>query len=368
MIKTIEEHLQNASEELKDLFYRIDNEIMSINSKIERYTTNQEIIYKSSLNFVAITIQNRKNCLFFLLRTINDNIVDNRNLTKKLPHKSYGNLTRQLTICPLDEKEGKYQINDIIDLIIQSYNSTQSATFKEAAVEILKDSDIPLSASEIWEEILKRNLVDTKGKTPVATLTTILLYSSNNSDNVTFHYKTPIFTIVSENPNKYDLIEKRIKLETEIIDSDNDDVPDIIENQPFYECVLDDKSTILQIFNESETLTYKTKTGNSFTYFFPDEAKAQIKIGKTNNVENRFNTLKTGNPDINIDLVLPSDVYEKTLHNRFEKYHHKLEWYFYSKEIRQFISNEKKKRQLAIDCYREYNESISIENEFLKHF
>jgi hypothetical protein len=240
--------------------------------------------------------------------------------------------------------------------------------FKEAAIEILKKSSVPLTASEIWNKIKENNYdVGIKGKTPAATLATVLLYSSNNSDSY-YHYKNPLFTIVSENPNKYDLIEKLINSELDVIDTNKNDIPDNIELEPFYECVLDDKETILKIFNVDSVLTYKTEKGNSFTYFFPDDAKSQLKIGKTNNIENRFNTLKTGNPDINVELVLPSEAYEKSLHNKFEKYHHKLEWYFYTKEIREFITHEKKKRQLAIDCWREYNESIKIENNFLRLF
>ncbi len=124
--KTVDQHLHGASNELKDLFYRIDLEIKNISSEVERYTTNAEIIYKTSRNFVYLSIQNKNNCLRFLLRTMNDYIIDEKKLTKNIPKThGYGNITRQLRIAPKDEKSGKYTINDIMKLIDQSYDSTQ---------------------------------------------------------------------------------------------------------------------------------------------------------------------------------------------------------------------------------------------------
>jgi len=124
--KTIEQHLHGASKELKELFNRIDVEIRDISSEVERYTTNAEIIYKTSRNFACLSIQNKNNCLRFLLRTTNDNIVDEKKLTKFIPKThGYGNITRQLNVSPKEEKSGKYSINDIMNLINQSYESTQ---------------------------------------------------------------------------------------------------------------------------------------------------------------------------------------------------------------------------------------------------
>ncbi len=124
--KTIEQHLHGASKELKDLFSRIDIEIRDISSEVERYTTNAEIIYKTSRNFAYLAIQNKNNCLRFQLRTTNDNIIDKKKLTKLIPKThGYGNITRQLYVSPNDEKSDKYSINDIMNLINQSYESTQ---------------------------------------------------------------------------------------------------------------------------------------------------------------------------------------------------------------------------------------------------
>jgi len=124
--KTVDQHLEGASEELIDLFTRIDSEIKNISSEVERYTTNAEIIYKTSRNFVYIAIQNKNNCLRLLLRTSDDNLIDEKNLTKKIPKThGYGNITRQLHLNPKDEQSEKLSIEDIMNIINQSYDSTQ---------------------------------------------------------------------------------------------------------------------------------------------------------------------------------------------------------------------------------------------------
>ncbi len=124
--KTVDQHLQGASDELIDLFTRIDLEIKNISSEVERYTTNTEIIYKTSRNFVALAVQNKNNCLRLLLRTTDDNLIDEKKLTKKIPKThGYGNITRQLHLSPKDEHSDKFSIEDIMNLISQSYDSTQ---------------------------------------------------------------------------------------------------------------------------------------------------------------------------------------------------------------------------------------------------
>lgn len=124
--KTVDQHLQGASSELIGLFNRLDVEIKGISSEVERYTTNAEIIYKTSRNFVYMAVQNKNNCLRLLLRTMNDDYIDNKNLTKAIPKThGYGNITRQLHISPKDEQTGKFVLDDIMELINQSYESTQ---------------------------------------------------------------------------------------------------------------------------------------------------------------------------------------------------------------------------------------------------
>ncbi len=123
--KSIEEHLEGASKDIKELFNLLNNKILGISSEIECYTTNSEIIYKTSLNFACLSIQNKKNCLRYLIRTENDVINDPKNLTKQIPKThGYGNITRTIFVYPnIIDKD--YTIDDIMDIIIQSYSTTQ---------------------------------------------------------------------------------------------------------------------------------------------------------------------------------------------------------------------------------------------------
>jgi len=124
--KSIEEHLKNSPEELKVLFYDLDKKIKQISDEISQYTTNAEIIYKTSLNFAYVAVRSKKNQLRILLRTIKDRIVDSKKLTKKIPEThGYGKITRVIYISPKDLKEGKITLSDYMDIIQQSYDATQ---------------------------------------------------------------------------------------------------------------------------------------------------------------------------------------------------------------------------------------------------
>ena len=123
--KTVEQHLQGSSDELIDLFERLDIGIGEISSEIERHTSLSEIIYSTSRNFIYLQVQNKNNCLKLYLRTTNDNIIDSKNLTKPYQKKQHGNITRVLLISPKEEKDGNFTIEDILDIIRQSYESTQ---------------------------------------------------------------------------------------------------------------------------------------------------------------------------------------------------------------------------------------------------
>lgn len=123
--KSVEQHLEKSSKELKELFNIFNNKILDISSEIERYTTNAEIIYKTSFNFAYLSIQNKKNCLRYLIRTENDVIKDPKQLTEQIPKThGYGNITRTLFVYP-NKIDKEYTIDDIMDIIIQSYSTTQ---------------------------------------------------------------------------------------------------------------------------------------------------------------------------------------------------------------------------------------------------
>ena len=121
--KTVDQHLEKASVELTDFYKRIDIGIRDICSKIECYSTNREIIYRSSINFVYLQVQTNKNRLKLYLRSINGIMNDPKGLTKT--SRPLGSLDRQLYIAPYEEKIGKFSINDIMFLIRQSYDKAQ---------------------------------------------------------------------------------------------------------------------------------------------------------------------------------------------------------------------------------------------------
>ena len=98
---------------------------MEISSEIECYTTQDEIIYKTSVNFAYMGVQNKKVCLRYQIRTENDHLKDPKNITESIPKThGYGNITRKIYVSP-DKIDKKYSIEDIIDLIVQSYSTTQ---------------------------------------------------------------------------------------------------------------------------------------------------------------------------------------------------------------------------------------------------
>lgn len=124
-LKSIDEHLNGATKELVDAFEEFNKRVLDISSEIERYTTNAEIIYKTSFMLVALAIQKKNNSLRVLLRTIDDKMDDPKELTKQIPKSfGYGNITRKLYIEP-KEISKKYTWEDVINLVYQSYNTTQ---------------------------------------------------------------------------------------------------------------------------------------------------------------------------------------------------------------------------------------------------
>jgi predicted transport protein len=123
--KTVDEHFDGTSKELIALYNQLHREIYDISSEIERYTTNGEINYKTSVNFVSIKVGKKDNRLRILLRTKNNEIEDPKNLTEQVPKKfNWGNLTRIVYLDPKDINK-KYSLNDILLLVIQSYKATK---------------------------------------------------------------------------------------------------------------------------------------------------------------------------------------------------------------------------------------------------
>ena len=123
--KTIEDFLNGASNELKSVFEHFHELVLDISSEIEHYTTSTDVLYKTSVSFVSVIIQKKNNRLRVLLRTLDDKLSDPKNLTEKVPKNfGWGNYTRILYIDP-NEITNKYTWDDILDLVLQSYNTTQ---------------------------------------------------------------------------------------------------------------------------------------------------------------------------------------------------------------------------------------------------
>lgn len=123
--KTIEEHFEGASKELKALFDTYNTEVLDISSDIECYTTAGEILYKTSVNFIAMAVQKRNNRLRIILRTKDNKITDPKKLTEQVPpHYSWGNMSK---IVYLDVKDidKKYSLADVMALTLQSYKITK---------------------------------------------------------------------------------------------------------------------------------------------------------------------------------------------------------------------------------------------------
>jgi len=82
-----------------------------------------------------------------------------------------------------------------------------------------------------------------------------------------------------------------------------------------------------------------TKNGRS-VYFIGNEELGIVKIGISNDVERRLSDIQVSFPyDLKILAVLENKTtqLEKYLHDKFEKYNKRGEWYELSKEIKEYI-------------------------------
>lgn len=116
--KTVEQHLEKSSNEIKELFQTCNDRILNLSTEIERYTTWQNILYRTSVIIVELNVQKKR--LHLLLRTENGELEDPKHLTKLVPiSHGWGNLTHTVFIYP------GQNLDDIMDLVIQSFKTTQ---------------------------------------------------------------------------------------------------------------------------------------------------------------------------------------------------------------------------------------------------
>lgn len=124
------------------------------------------------------------------------------------------------------------------------------------------------------------------------------------------------------------------------------------------------KIKVYNDYNDMQ-LVYEVVNCEEFTYVMYDKAHETIKIGKTkNDPESRLSQLRTGNPSIVLLHTFPSSLYpEKELHVKFSDYQKDLEWFFYTKGLKLFISEEQKKHKKIIESYQKRQELDKSEYE-----
>jgi predicted transport protein/RecB family endonuclease NucS len=116
--KTVEQHLELSSTEIKKLFEELNERILNLSTEIERYTTWQNILYKTSVIIVELNVQ--KNRLRLLLRTENGEIDDPKHLAQAVPEThGWGKLSHIVYVYP------EQNMDDIMNLVFQSFKSTQ---------------------------------------------------------------------------------------------------------------------------------------------------------------------------------------------------------------------------------------------------
>jgi hypothetical protein len=237
-------------------------------------------------------------------------------------------------------------------------------TFLEAATEILKQNgNQPMSSREIWNKISEQNLVSTLGKTPWASLNTILLYHSKPE-----YGKTIYFDILSEKPMKFILSNlNTIHLGVEKIDN----TPEVITQMKTLIYSVTSKELEwkkLSIYTFNESIEYEISNCEEYTYIIEDKAHATIKIGKTkNDPEIRFNQLKTANPSIKLLHVFSSSQWsENELHSKFSDFQKDLEWFFFTKGLKTFLSEEISKHEKILSAYQKKIELEKLEKHMFE--
>jgi hypothetical protein len=57
-------------------------------------------------------------------------------------------------------------------------------TYKEAAIQVLKAANRPMTTDEITDEAVRRGFIKPSGKTPVATMRMVLYATDNNNGEI----------------------------------------------------------------------------------------------------------------------------------------------------------------------------------------
>lgn len=194
--------------------------------------------------------------------------------------QSISNLIKMLTRFGINPDTIKTYLNKT-DKIKTFKKSSNGMSFVDAAIQILKDANTPLTSNKIWEE--SADLVKTSGLTPESSMKTILLKYCDNS-SVASGYKTKYFHIIGDNPMTYWLIDRMDELQD--IDQEPEDSTeetiDVLVN-PFQQsiCVLGEsgsgKSVTIENILENEVHEFEfiipsATTTNLLAQFSPSKS------------------------------------------------------------------------------------------------
>jgi hypothetical protein len=153
---------------------------------------------------------------------------------------------------------------------------------------------------------------------------------------------------------KFRLADYNVEIEVDEIEQIEIDEKEVEENILIYQITSKEIGwKKLSVFNRNNIISYEISDCEEFTYIMEDKAHATIKIGKTkNDPEQRLNQLKTGNPSISLLHVFPSSQFsESLLHRNFSEYQKDLEWFFYTKGVKNFLNSEIQKHNSIFDCF-----------------
>lgn len=116
---SVDDHLKKASKNIKDLFLKLREKIISIDENIKEEPKKLYIAYKLATNFVDVEIRSKDFKIFLNVKSgqLNDPKNLARDLTKPKPIGHWGNGDYEVS-----KLENENQLDEVFELIKQSYN------------------------------------------------------------------------------------------------------------------------------------------------------------------------------------------------------------------------------------------------------
>lgn len=206
-------------------------------------------------------------------------------------------------------------------------------TFLEGAIEILRQkNNREMTATEIWTEIAKQNLVKTKGKTPEASLGAILYRYTKDGD-----YNQTLFNATGY-PKKYSLINF------------------IKEKKLIYQITSKELNwQKVSVFQNDNNIEYAVSNCEKYTYLISNGDSIKIDEGKIN-------------PNIYTSLIVafPYTQYNKEyLEEKFDDLKTETGEIYYGKIFRLFLEEELNKIETITSCLNKKKSLMEMEKEIL---